>query len=445
MPRMHYERGRFSSPRRVYVATPVTDGKPCDVFTIQLPNSALALAEAGIAMDFCIESFNCHVDDARNALVRHFMQTDCTDFVFIDADVGSSPDDLVRLVTCDRDIVAGVYPKKQDDVAYPVRLISGTLQAEPDGMLKVAGIPTGFLRIRRAVIEKLMEATAPRSFLSESDPGGQPYHPIFERSIRNGKRWSGDYEFCNKAADAGFPIYVDPEMRFTHSGGERLWTGCLGDYLREMNGLDHPEFTAAVNRLRGGDLSAETMAKLVTHYGNNWAASPEFLAAAYAIAANLPAGSCILETGSGLSTLVLALAAERSQCEVLTLEHDLEYHAKTAALLARHGLRHRVDLCHAPIKAYGSGPWYAADFPMLPRFALAVIDGPPRKFGRDNIFEHMGERVYPATWLIDDMDDQAVCRSFEAEARVRGRSVHVLGAEKKFAVCPVETAVEASK
>jgi acetone carboxylase gamma subunit len=40
-------------------------------------------------------SGNCHVDDARNSVVREFLASDCTELVFIDADVSWEPETLV--------------------------------------------------------------------------------------------------------------------------------------------------------------------------------------------------------------------------------------------------------------------------------------------------------------------------------------------------------------
>ncbi len=194
MPVVNYRRGLDSSGPRVFLAVPTGSGDITAPCVASLLEGVQALRAFGFAVDFCIEAGNCHVDDARNSLVREFLKTDCADLVFIDADVGFDPVDLVRLCQFDRDVVGGVYPKKEEPEGFPV-LVEGSLQAEADGLVEVKGLPTGFLRIRRPVLETLRDKA--ESFIGQAgDP--VPYHVIFERRIEDGKRWSGDYAFCRK-------------------------------------------------------------------------------------------------------------------------------------------------------------------------------------------------------------------------------------------------------
>src|SRR5687767_1370041 len=66
-------------------------------------------------MDLEIFSGNCHVDDGRNRLVRDFLETDCEQLIFLDADVFWLDAELKKLIEHDADIVAGIYPMKNDD------------------------------------------------------------------------------------------------------------------------------------------------------------------------------------------------------------------------------------------------------------------------------------------------------------------------------------------
>src|SRR5690606_1740714 len=118
---------------------------------------------------------------------------DCTDLVFLDADVSWNPDDLIKLIKHDRDVVAGVYPKRSSrDKDFPVHVLPGVaLQADSDGLVEVAGAPTGFMKIKRHVLEKMWEKNEHRQFLgSGSKPGDPPYRIIFERTCEGGRRWS---------------------------------------------------------------------------------------------------------------------------------------------------------------------------------------------------------------------------------------------------------------
>jgi hypothetical protein len=125
----------------------------------------LALTKEGIAVDLCHIAEHCHVDDARNAMVREFLMSKASHLVFIDNDVGFAPGNLIRLAKHDRDMVAGVYPLKEEGEGYPIRIKDGVeLWAESDGLVEVEGLPTGFLKISRACIERMIEVYGDRKF-----------------------------------------------------------------------------------------------------------------------------------------------------------------------------------------------------------------------------------------------------------------------------------------
>lgn len=241
MPQMLHLRG--ANPGGACFAIP-SYGAMSPAFVYALLEAERTLTQAGMAHETLILGGHCHVDDARNSLVRQFLASCCTDLIFIDADVLFKPADLAQLLTFDRDIVAGVYPRKSDPENYPVRhLNKSELWAEPDGLLEVEGVPTGFLRIRRYVLE-LLTVSSRRYFEQEGDTTQAAQ--IFERITDGLTRFSGDYAFCRKARAAGFKIFIDPRMSFGHIG-EREWTGCYGDYLLKLNGLPNnkPRSSAA--------------------------------------------------------------------------------------------------------------------------------------------------------------------------------------------------------
>ena len=148
----------FGGFPRVFVATAAYQFHPN--YTHSLAAAMAVLAHEGIAVDLCHIAEHCHVDDARNAMVREFMMSEASHLIFIDNDVGFSPGNLVRLAkhNPDVDMVAGVYPLKEDEEGYPVRVKGGSdLWADSDGLVEVDGLPTGFLRISRRCLEQMIE------------------------------------------------------------------------------------------------------------------------------------------------------------------------------------------------------------------------------------------------------------------------------------------------
>ena len=296
MARMLHRRGEEARGQKVFIAVAAYEG--CGAgFAYSLFHTGAALERAGIQYELAIYSGNCHVDDSRNRLTRDFLNSDCSDMVFLDADIGWNAADFIELLGYDRDVLAGIYPKKNGDDAYPVKTLPGEIWSDRDGLIEVQGVPTGFLRIRRHVMERL--ASEAQTYNAKND-GAYGTACIFERQIHEGTRWGGDYVFCRKARAAGFKIYIDPSMRFEHSG-EETWTGCVGSYFRQRAGIG---LDPAIAAIREGREQIEHMIDLYDAWGNPYAASPGLLMGLVMLARE--AKGPILECGGGLSTLAMA-------------------------------------------------------------------------------------------------------------------------------------------
>jgi len=108
-----------------------------------MASSREALHDAGIGTAYLLLRGNCHVDDARNRIVQEFLTTDCTDLVFIDADVEWHSSDLVKLCQYDLDVVGGVYPHRRKDKQeeLPMRMMKGKFPV--DGLMEVEAYQQG--------------------------------------------------------------------------------------------------------------------------------------------------------------------------------------------------------------------------------------------------------------------------------------------------------------
>ncbi|HLA64317.1 MAG TPA: glycosyltransferase, partial [Rhodothermales bacterium] len=109
----------------------------------------------------------------------------------------------------------------------------------------------------------------------------------------------------------------------------------------------------------------------------------------------------VLETGSGVSTLVLARYAARHGAAVTVLEHDPAYWERTADLLAAHGLGDAVDLRYAPLAETPDGPWY--DAALDGSFDFVFADGPPLSAGRTAVLPALHAHLADGwtLWLKD--------------------------------------------
>ena len=402
--------GPKATGQKACLATTAYDS-PDASYAFSIQRSRAALTAAGIQSAYFLLSGNCHVDDARNCIIQEFLLSDCTDLVFLDADVSWTPDQVVRLLRHDQDIVGGVYPFRRQDAQkagdMPVRLLMG---AEiRDGLLEVEGLPTGFMRIRRQVIETLV-ADAPH-FKKKDAPTEVPL--IFERTLENGTRWGGDLNFCNKWRRTGGKIYADYEMRLGHAAKVVLMDS-LASATRRREGttLHH-----IAEKVRSGTETLADLTEAANYIANHWGANEEVLALCVKLARN--ATGPIIESGSGLTTVLMAAATDQ---QVYCLEHHGLYAALLRQFAAEAGVTN-ISLCIQPIK----DGWYDLSdiLDELPdHFALGLNDGPPRQIGlRMKFFDHFN----PDITICDDADDTGYAEAIIAWAGQNGRRVDFVG------------------
>jgi hypothetical protein len=441
MPFSLYRRGRKgsdNSPPDVFIAVPCNSGRPCVNFAMSMVDSAVWMEANGIKFDFWLHTEDCHVDDARNFLVKQFMESGAKHLVFIDDDVGWDADGLAKLLCYQNaDILGGAYPLKQQKEDYPVRIKAEPyLQARPDGLLEVDGVPTGFMRIERKVIEALSEKRKHLFFLpKEAAPGADKLQVIFERMMVDGRRWSGDLNFCREARALGFKVWVDPEMKFTHQGQMR-WSGCLGNYLRDKNGVLDSRLDAAMERLIVGDSSPEVFNDIFKYYNQGYAAGPSMMKAIYDNCKE--AKGPILEVGAGLSTIIAGLACKHNGQTVHALEHNIEWFRKIRNFIEIWKVK-GVALYYAPLAEYpdmlgddGKQPmmWYGDTDGIPDKFDLAIIDGPPRQFGRSGVYRLHLDKIKDAKWIVDDVEDKGQLALVDKFSKECGKTYKIIGSGK---------------
>lgn len=407
---LFYEEGQPAhSGRKAMLATTSYDA-PSAPYTFAIARSREALHEAGIKTAYLLLCGNCHVDDARNAVVREFLESDCTELVFLDADVSWEPKDLVQLCGRDKDMVGGVYPYRRDGgEGMPVRMMDSQ-KFDADGLLEVEGLPTGFLKIKRHVLEKIA-AQSPKYW-------DKVYKTalVFDRPDPDseGTRWGGDIAFCRKWAALGGKMFADAELRLGHEG-KMILRDSLAAHIRRLSGT---AFAHIVPRIRDGIESEHDYNEIFKACGNPYAADGGVLALLVGVARKCRGP--IIETGSGLSSVLMGAV---SDSQVYALEHSQQYAAATVAMCEDAGVGN-VGVCYAPMR----DDWYdlgAFDLPV--KFALGFCDGPPRMFGtRMRFFEQVASRC-TAIVVDDAKSDMNYLRQVQAWADANGRTLQLFG------------------
>ena len=229
------------------VATPCFGGQVSSIYASSIFRLQRAVRSmSNIDLTVLMRDGDALITRARANLVTLFLDDpSATHLLFVDADIGFEPEQVFRLLESGADVVAGIYPIKRVnwDKAKRVlasnrpKLPSASLDYvleidDPDRVVVVNGFTrvryagTGFLMIRRHVLEKMCgdPAYAPLQFSREHSldalAGSPNRFALFECMIdpNSGTYLSEDFAFCKRWTDIGGEIWADVESRLDHVG-----------------------------------------------------------------------------------------------------------------------------------------------------------------------------------------------------------------------------------
>lgn len=225
---------------KVLFGVPAYKGISSIKFLDSLEGTIKLCQESNIDTMFHMIEGNCYIQAARNDIVKYFMITDCDSLFFLDDDIAWNPENVLELIRMDDEIVAGVYPLKAKVEGYPVVIHTdkdGIPNKREDGGIFAAGLPTGFMRVNRSAIEKLIKAY-PQQRYSNYDENGElkeDAYDLFPQGVHNG-RWVGeDFAFCRLWTDIGGELIVVPDINFEH-GVQNPVKGNYHEFLLRQKG-----------------------------------------------------------------------------------------------------------------------------------------------------------------------------------------------------------------
>lgn len=249
---------------KLFVGTPMYGAQCTGTYTKSCTDLSLMCGANGIDVRFYFLFNESLIQRARNYIVDEFLRSDCTHMVFIDADIGFNPRDVLGLLAVqiqDKEkynIVTGPYPKKTiawekvsaaaaqgkgkdnpfelenytaDYVFNPVNKTTSFNLGEP---LEIAEGGTGFMLIPRETLEKFRDAYPelqykPDHARTENFDGSRMITAFFDCVIDpDTKRYlSEDYFFTKYARKAGMQVWMCPWMQLHHIGSY-VFKGSLG-------------------------------------------------------------------------------------------------------------------------------------------------------------------------------------------------------------------------
>jgi hypothetical protein len=229
------------------VATPCFGGQVSSIYASSIFKLQRALrAKSNVDLKVHLRDGDALITRARANLVTLFLDDPAaTHLLFVDADIGFAPEQVFRLIESGADVVAGVYPIKRinwdkarramesNRLNVPAASLDYVLEInDPDRVTVVRGFTrvryagTGFLMIRRHVLEKM--CTHPhyaslqffREHSHDALAGSPNRFALFECMIEpnSGTYLSEDFAFCKRWTDIGGEIWADLESSLDHFG-----------------------------------------------------------------------------------------------------------------------------------------------------------------------------------------------------------------------------------
>jgi hypothetical protein len=153
--------------------------------------------------------------------VWYDVQKQCTHLLFIDDDMGFSPNLVIDMLAFNEPVVGAIYPKR----GVPRQWSGSGIEAAEyrQGFIEVEGVGGGCLLIRRDAVDKMVE-TYPEligDYMTLGDmkaAGGTRTLRFFDQlQTPEGKR-SEDFSFCQRWRDAGGVVWAATAHEIQHVG-----------------------------------------------------------------------------------------------------------------------------------------------------------------------------------------------------------------------------------
>jgi hypothetical protein len=223
--------------RKIMLGLPTYDFKISAKLAISLASFCVQAQQHGVDIQICNISGCSVVSRVRNLISYDFLQSDCTDLMFIDSDINFNAEDIFRLMAWNSEpkkgIVAGIPVARKKGKVYISTLDTDDNEhifMDKMGLVRAKRVATAFMIIRREVFEKLRDAHPEWVYHDEKKVGDEMI-AFFDFALKDGQYIGEDFLFCDRARELGFEVWIDPTIKLGHMGVEEF-AGAFGeDYL----------------------------------------------------------------------------------------------------------------------------------------------------------------------------------------------------------------------
>jgi hypothetical protein len=226
------------------IATPCFGGQISTLYAASLFKlQSTVRSYSDVTLKVLFKDGDALITRARASLISQFLDDpDATHLLFVDADIGFEPEQVLRLIECGAEMCAAVYPIKRIDwdkvrttieaarqnpaaaaLKYVFEVEDPNAVIAKAGFVKVRYAGTGFLMIRRAALERMCalypQLQYKRDHSLDAATPSENRFALFENMIaEDGTYLSEDFAFCKRWTDVGGEIWADLNSKLDHVG-----------------------------------------------------------------------------------------------------------------------------------------------------------------------------------------------------------------------------------
>ena len=241
--------------KHIFIATPCYGGQIGEPYFRSMMRLAILCNKYDIQFTVSTLANESLITRGRNTLVSFFMEhPEATHLFFVDADIEFDPNDMLRMVAYDKDIVVGAYPKKainwssiveaarnnQEENEHTIEGHSSNYvvnfdflkdekgNPQPqiqirDNLIKLKDAGTGFMCIKKDVIQKMFDKHPDLKYANDINVDQKfekHMYALFDCIIDPESRryLSEDYTFCRRWQEMGGEVFLDPRTALNRVG-----------------------------------------------------------------------------------------------------------------------------------------------------------------------------------------------------------------------------------
>lgn len=230
--------------KKVVFCTPSLSG-PTAPYIKALEDSLPLIKAAGWEEGYTQQIACPYISAARANMTRAALDAKADVIVYLDYDVSWRPEDLLKLIETEGDVVAGTYRCKTED-GPTAEFYMGTWETNADftpkvrasdGAISARLIPAGFLKVTKEAIDTFMIAYPDLRY-------GPMYHlsvDLFNHGAHDRIWWGEDYSFARRWKDKCGDIWLVPDLQIDHHGKDKVYEGNLHKFLLRQPGGSEAE------------------------------------------------------------------------------------------------------------------------------------------------------------------------------------------------------------